>query len=501
MKKIEIIVAEKIATPVGSPYIVCGNDDYIINFTFDSEWDGKTQKTARFKYLKGGQTRYEDITFNGTICPVPILSDITAVSIGVYVGDLETTTPAIVECRKSILCGDGTHETPSEDVYNQLIEAINTGLVKGDQGIQGQQGPQGVSGVYVGGGEMPEGYNVQIDPTGEGTILIGFANALKGNASGNPIRIDDVSPLAHEMAVGVRTKNLISYPYSDTTQTINGITFTDNGDGTIIANGTADENATFYIERRADFPYLNKDEEYVLSGCPEGGGTYTYQLQMAQGGTYTTDIGKGKTFVAIEGVGNIIIKVLQGTTVNNIVFKPQIEKGTTATPYTPFVDVNGAMVQIGIGTNEATTYTADENGIVKGIIGNGEDMTLTADSGAIISVEYNRDINAIKRVIVEDVPARYDSAYEARLSVRKMITAGKKYKLYYYSQGWGTYEGEAVATLQTIGGHGTVLALNFEFSHPGGGIMNKYIFNKNAGLWIRDTDNDGVVLVTLEEIQ
>lgn len=41
---------------------------------------------------------------------------------------------------------------------------------KGDQGAQGakgDKGEQGISGVYVGGGEMPEGYNVQIDPNGE----------------------------------------------------------------------------------------------------------------------------------------------------------------------------------------------------------------------------------------------------------------------------------------------------------------------------------------------
>ena len=30
----------------------------------------------------------------------------------------------------------------------------------------GPQGLQGVSGVYVGSGDMPEGYNVQIDPDG-----------------------------------------------------------------------------------------------------------------------------------------------------------------------------------------------------------------------------------------------------------------------------------------------------------------------------------------------
>lgn len=38
---------------------------------------------------------------------------------------------------------------------------------KGDQGERGEKGDQGISGVYVGSGEMPEGYNVQIDPEGE----------------------------------------------------------------------------------------------------------------------------------------------------------------------------------------------------------------------------------------------------------------------------------------------------------------------------------------------
>lgn len=35
----------------------------------------------------------------------------------------------------------------------------------------GVDGKDGVSGVYVGSGEMPEGYNVQIDPSGEATDI------------------------------------------------------------------------------------------------------------------------------------------------------------------------------------------------------------------------------------------------------------------------------------------------------------------------------------------
>lgn len=39
----------------------------------------------------------------------------------------------------------------------------------GKKGDTGATGPQGVSGVYVGSGDMPEGYNVQIDPSGTAT--------------------------------------------------------------------------------------------------------------------------------------------------------------------------------------------------------------------------------------------------------------------------------------------------------------------------------------------
>lgn len=38
-------------------------------------------------------------------------------------------------------------------------------------GKDGEQGPAGVSGVYVGSGDMPEGYNVQVDLEGNGVSL------------------------------------------------------------------------------------------------------------------------------------------------------------------------------------------------------------------------------------------------------------------------------------------------------------------------------------------
>lgn len=50
---------------------------------------------------------------------------------------------------------------------------------QGVKGETGERGEQGVSGVYVGSGEMPQGYNVQIDP--DGTPTSGGGSDFSGN--------------------------------------------------------------------------------------------------------------------------------------------------------------------------------------------------------------------------------------------------------------------------------------------------------------------------------
>lgn len=39
-------------------------------------------------------------------------------------------------------------------------------------------GPRGYSGVYVGAGEMPDGYNIQIDPSGDIITIEAIAQAV-----------------------------------------------------------------------------------------------------------------------------------------------------------------------------------------------------------------------------------------------------------------------------------------------------------------------------------
>ena len=116
MPNINITVAEKIATnTTPGAVIVCGNSDYTVTFDLDAEWAAETARTARFVYYKDGLSRYQDVAFTGNTVAVPTLYGVAYVLVGLYAGNLRTTTPAKVLCDRSILCGDAVEQiTPEE---------------------------------------------------------------------------------------------------------------------------------------------------------------------------------------------------------------------------------------------------------------------------------------------------------------------------------------------------------------------------------------------------
>lgn len=118
---LHVDVVNKIATfQKRDGSIVCGNSDYQIQFTFDSEWNDYPAKTARF--ISNGQ--YTDVNFTGDFCAVPTLYDTTKVEVGVYAGELKTTTSAIIGCHRSILCEAATPSTENDRSHaNEAKEA------------------------------------------------------------------------------------------------------------------------------------------------------------------------------------------------------------------------------------------------------------------------------------------------------------------------------------------------------------------------------------------
>lgn len=156
MPDIQITVRDKIASKVDDTVYVCSNSDYVINFDFDTEWDAYDTKTARFAYRAG----YVDVIFDGNTCALPVIHNADRIYVGVYAGELHTTTPAVIPCRKSILSDGGTPADPPDDVYAQLIATLNGKISEPtEDGTDGQvlttdgkgrrswQTPQGGSGT------------------------------------------------------------------------------------------------------------------------------------------------------------------------------------------------------------------------------------------------------------------------------------------------------------------------------------------------------------------
>ena len=119
--QIEIIVREKIARTVDKhAFAVCGNSDYTVKFDFDSEWNSYETKTARFKY----NGSYTDVPFSGDKCPMPVIANAYRVEIGVYAGELHTSSPALLMLRKSILDGDEVESEASQEIKENLDKML-----------------------------------------------------------------------------------------------------------------------------------------------------------------------------------------------------------------------------------------------------------------------------------------------------------------------------------------------------------------------------------------
>lgn len=136
MPDITVSVTAKVAEAEGSPVIVCGNSDYIIHFSFDSEWDAYAAKTARFVYMKNGTLQHQDVVFSGEECTAPVLYDTDCTAVGVYAGNIRTTTPARIPCARCITDSGSVHPDPPPDVYAQILEYLagmeTAGLIIGE---------------------------------------------------------------------------------------------------------------------------------------------------------------------------------------------------------------------------------------------------------------------------------------------------------------------------------------------------------------------------------
>ncbi len=182
--------------------------------------------------------------------------------------------------------------------------------------------------------------NPQMEKSSSATTYEPFTNG----ASPNPDYPQEVHIVRGNNKINVVGKNLI--PTSDIISTSgttsNGITFTRNSDGSITANGTATGAISIYINN--DYTELSA-------------GTYTFSDSVASGESGTTfflyadvrhtdstgwDYYNFSTANTTTGMTQTIpeafkfktrIVIRNGQTLNNVVFKPMLEVGSSATTY------------------------------------------------------------------------------------------------------------------------------------------------------------------------
>lgn len=236
-----------------------------------------------------------------------------------------------------------------------------------------------------------------------------FSNALKGSKSGAAFLIDDISPITREMEVKISSdtvedltavkirkqgKNLIPFPYQQLTlgtSTYNGVDFTVYEDGSILINGTATSNTTRYLYRNTT-DLLGLKSGITISGSKNAsddtqqGNVYFLCNYYNSTGTMTQGLVASTTPSGIKTIADdwkglgIYINIPNGKTLNNLLIKPQLEIGATATEYEPYIT--------------PTEYIPTADGTVNGVTSLYPNTTFTTDTeGIIINCKYNRDIN------------------------------------------------------------------------------------------------------------
>lgn len=251
--------------------------------------------------------------------------------------------------------------------------------------------------VYVSGQEniVPDGDNVKVLSAGCGTMvenlggkvyILGagkfqitnqgdkfppFRNAPVADggvqAEGNPVVMDGLQGgvpfseivvsgddiIGQDLTVNVCGKNLLKYPYAQTTRTLYGITFTDNGDGSITASGTHDGGTNlsyfgfspWWASPNGGRLFLPKGNTvtFRVMGLPN---TYQGMISVKKDNTSADAI--TAIYVTGESVANYTAEQdcyiacgiygsnsSVGQSVNFTAY-PQLEIGSTVTPYEPY---------------------------------------------------------------------------------------------------------------------------------------------------------------------
>ena len=243
---------------------------------------------------------------------------------------------------------------------------------KGDTGPQGERGEQGPQGEV--GPEGPAGKDgVQIDdaavsedaPWSSKHIIDMFCPPLE--ESGNPVVCYPVAgyPLGvkakwEPVQEGSGTpypegggKNLFNPAWMPEKAMSYGVTWTITPDGTVTANGTAN-GTTYYNSDKFSLPAGT----YTISAMSHF--RISIRNKDADGAMIATQaVGRPHTFTVENDIQNATLFFAASGTLDNVSAKPQIEKGATATAYSPYANIRPIK-----GRDSVTITRQEDNQVI-----------------------------------------------------------------------------------------------------------------------------------------
>ena len=359
-------------------------------FNIDNAYIGDYKYYLEYRSLIGTKVRTEYLTLNtetNTITyDIPVtMSSLKGVEcyFNIIMIDGDGNTIQVIKPHKFCLQFDYSPNTDNSIAkvndfsINALLEAIRLGTFKGDKGDKGDTGAKGDKGDKGDTGEISESFAT-------GT----FANTIKNIASGNPIVVNDVSPVTH--AVDVKSygnvnfltakltacgKNIIPTPYYFSNQMGSGSIFTVQDDGGILINGTTTATYTFHLIKFDTFKLPKgkyklslkngiKGSVYLVSG---GGSDGLLPMQYS--------IDRNINMTEDFNIGYLSVQVAANTTVENLVVYPQLEIGEIETDYEQY---------------KGKTYNFNADGTCK-VESISPDMTIFTNAETLLECEYNMD--------------------------------------------------------------------------------------------------------------
>ena len=158
-----------------------------------------------------------------------------------------------------------------------------------------------------------------------------------GQPSPSPDYPQPIDVIEEDFNITSCGKNLLPYPYVDTTKTINGITFTDNGDGSISVNGTATANASFKLLGNSDYSeFVRIYANYLYGGTNN---SWVRVVNYTNGNYTVICTSKNNEGIGIDkttyNTGYVELIVPSGYTAENEIVTPMmtIKQATTYEPY------------------------------------------------------------------------------------------------------------------------------------------------------------------------